>query len=210
MAQQQQTRASPTLSGVSIAHRVLEDAANAHLATGNAAEARAEVKELAGRLWFYEDIAEACNDVLMMIRKVELAEQRDAEERQQQQQRELVMAVMGTLQTTYGKPPEGKRAKVDADSEDLPPKLCTEKAMRMWQKLQTAGYIDEDFQPKNLSRTESALLADTMATELGIWDKWKTFETLWRKNNMRSDYNDALDQRKSLAFRDKLKALFTE
>ena len=89
---------------------------------------------------------------------------------------------------------------------DLPEVLATEEAMKIWQKVQDAGYIDTHYQPL-LSRTQSALLADAIAVKLGIRQKWKTFETLWNRKNVRSDYNLALRQQQSLDFQDELKRI---
>lgn len=74
----------------------------------------------------------------------------------------------------------------------------------LWQKIKEAGLVDENDQP-TVSRTEAALMASELAERLGIAHKWKLFETLWHRNNMRGDFNKALDQRKSLAFQEKLK-----
>ena len=63
-----------------------------------------------------------------------------------------------------------------------------------------------DGQP-TVSRPEAALLADMIARRLGITNKWKFFELLWHRNNMRGDYNAALEQRKSLAFQERVKNL---
>ncbi len=93
--------------------------------------------------------------------------------------------------------------------EQLPEVLRTDKAMALWRKVQAAGYVDEDCQP-TVSRTQAALLADAMAERLGIKEKWKVFEGLWNRRNMRGDYNDALNQRQSLEFRDKLKTAFAD
>ena len=91
----------------------------------------------------------------------------------------------------------------------IPEALSTEAAMALWKKVQQAGYVDADYQPRIL-RTQSALLADAMARRLGIRNKWKVFETLWNRKNMRGDYNDALNQRQSLKFRDKLKIVLAD
>ncbi len=91
----------------------------------------------------------------------------------------------------------------------LPNVLRTEAAMVLWKKAQDAGYVDDDYQPL-ISRTQSALLADAMAERLGIREKWKVFEALWNRKNMRGDYNDALNQRQTFGFRDKLKIIFTD
>ena len=37
----------------------------------------------------------------------------------------------------------------------------------------------------------AALLADRMATVLDITAKWKVFEQMWQRKNMRNDYNTA-------------------
>ena len=46
---------------------------------------------------------------------------------------------------------------------------------------------------------------DMLAERLAIAQKWKLFEQLWQRNNMRGDYNKALEQKKSLDFQEKLK-----
>ena len=74
----------------------------------------------------------------------------------------------------------------------------------LWHKVQQAGLVDADGLP-TVSRPEAALLADMLAERLGIANKWKFFEKLWHRNNMRGDYNTALDQRKSLEFQERLK-----
>jgi hypothetical protein len=89
----------------------------------------------------------------------------------------------------------------------LPKELATDKAMVLWKKAQEAGYVDEHFQPL-ISRTQAALLADTMADRLNIKEKWKMFEGLWNRKYMRSDYNLALSRKRSLDFQDELKRLF--
>ena len=91
--------------------------------------------------------------------------------------------------------------------EQLPEVLRTDKAMALWRKVQAAGYVDEDCQPR-ISRTQAALLADAMAVRLGIREKWKVFEGLWNRKYMRSDYNLALSRKRSLDFQDELKRLF--
>ena len=80
--------------------------------------------------------------------------------------------------------------------------------MALWEKVREAGYVDEDYQPL-LSRSQSALLADTMAERLGIREKWKVFETLWQRKNMYKDYYRALGQKQSLKFQDTLRTLFS-
>ena len=94
-------------------------------------------------------------------------------------------------------------------SATLPIALATSEAMILWKKAQDAGYVDEHYQPL-LSRTEAALLADVMAEKLGIKEKWKVFEAIWSRNNMRNDYNDALNQQKTRKILEHLKKTFSD
>ena len=73
-----------------------------------------------------------------------------------------------------------------------------------WQKLKNAGLVDEYGQP-TVSRPEAALMVYALAKRLGIPNKWKLFEDMWHRNNMRNDYNTALNQQKSLDFQERLK-----
>ena len=90
---------------------------------------------------------------------------------------------------------------------NLPDILATDEAMVLWRKVQATGWIDDNYQPL-ISRTQAALLADAMAERLGIKEKWKVFEGLWNRKNMYHDYYQALDQRKTLFFRDEIKKIF--
>lgn len=74
----------------------------------------------------------------------------------------------------------------------------------LWERVKDEGLVDENNMPTT-SRPEAALLADMLAEKLGIGNKWKLFEKLWNRRNMRNDYNTALEQRKSLKFQEKLK-----
>ena len=87
----------------------------------------------------------------------------------------------------------------------LPDALSTEEAMVLWEKVQRAGYVDDNYQPL-ISRTQSALLADTMAKQLGISEKWKVFEALWNRKNMYRDYYKALNLLQSLTFQDEIRS----
>ena len=87
---------------------------------------------------------------------------------------------------------------------DLPDALATPEARELLEKAREAGYLDDHYQPL-ISRAQSALLADAITQRLKIANKWKVFEQLWNRNNIRGDYNDALNQRKGLKFQDELK-----
>ena len=113
---------------------------------------------------------------------------------------------MGAYPRPQASPQPSPKGKGD-ERELLSEALRTEDAMALWQKAQQAGYVDEHYQPL-LSRTQAALLADTMAERLGIKEKWKVFETLWHRRNMHKDYYLAFGQQQTSDFQDERKALF--
>ena len=92
---------------------------------------------------------------------------------------------------------------VMSQQSDVPEVLADSE---QWQKVMQAGLVDANGQP-TVSRTEAAMIADMLAERLGIANKWKFFEQLWHRNNMRGDYNTALDQRKTLKFQERLKII---
>ena len=96
----------------------------------------------------------------------------------------------------------GQHVTADKGEKRSLPEVLAES--ELWQKARERGFVGDDGQPI-VSRTEAALLADFLAERLGIAHKWKFFEELWHRNNMRGDYNTALEQKKSLAFQDRLK-----
>ena len=89
----------------------------------------------------------------------------------------------------------------EGQNENLPAVLAESE---LWERLKDEGLVDENGMP-TVSRPEAALMADMLATRLNISNKWKMFERLWNRKNMRNDYNTALGQRKSLDFQEKLK-----
>ena len=98
---------------------------------------------------------------------------------------------------------------IKKDKTEMPEALATQKAMLYWKRLQKAGLMDEHCQPL-VSRTMAALIAYEMADRLKIPNKWKCFEDLWQRKNMRNDYNCALNQVQSLEMQDLLKKIFTD
>ena len=111
------------------------------------------------------------------------------------------------IETQYMQPlHDPPRRRGDSLSGELPEELHTTEAMALWKRVQQAGYVDDNFQPK-VSRTQAALLAHYMAKKLEIKDKWKIFESLWNRRNMYRDYYDAMNQDQTYSFLDKLKEL---
>ena len=88
----------------------------------------------------------------------------------------------------------------------IPPLLDTPRARELWQQAIAQGWVTEQLQPL-LSRPLAALLADRMAQVLDIAHKWKLFEQLWHRKNMRNDYNDALCQQQYDDYRKKFEKI---
>ena len=89
----------------------------------------------------------------------------------------------------------------------LPDVLCTPEAIALCTKLREAGMVDERMQPIGLSNAERGILAIELARRLDIQNQWQVFATLWgtTSGTLRSAYNKANDQRKTLKFIEKLK-----
>ena len=100
-----------------------------------------------------------------------------------------------------------KAGKVQVDSRQMPEDSVIPNELaesELWQKLIDANLLDDNGQP-TVSRPDAALMANMISVRLGISNKWKLFEKVWHRNNMRGDFNTALEQRKSLDFQEKLK-----
>ena len=89
----------------------------------------------------------------------------------------------------------------------VPEELMTEDAIALKEKLMDGGMINESWQPVNLTNTESSMMAKVICEMLSITSPWKLFGSLWNRNPdaLRSSFNKALEQRKTLVFQDKLK-----
>jgi hypothetical protein len=82
----------------------------------------------------------------------------------------------------------------DTDIPELPDELNTPQAKELLEKARNAGYLDDRYQPK-LSLTKSSILASVISFELELKDRWKPFEILWNRKNMRSNHSTAISQR---------------
>ena len=105
----------------------------------------------------------------------------------------------------------GNSAKASSTPEvaggGVPERLKTEEAEELMDKLVDAGMLTEEWQANGLSCSERALLAKNVCDKLKINDVWQVFGMLWneRPETLRSYFNKALDQKKSLKYQDKLK-----
>lgn len=219
MVSQQLSRASPP-EGFSIARQVMMDVAVHYLANGGPSVARAHVETVASELKFYPDCHEAYLDTMAMIAEAEQAERLKAEKLFQKQQQEMISSMVDAIksakpakQSSASKPSQQKLHDVK-----LPPKLSSEKAMRMWKILQRAAIVDEHYQPIRLSRTMRACLANEIIMRLsseteimlGLTEKWKPFEILWQTKDMKCDNYKGTNQGNIAVFQKKQEQLFAD
>ena len=109
---------------------------------------------------------------------------------------------VGTLQMG-----EAKVAGSPQDEEAVPERLRTPEATTLMETLVKAGILTADWQPMELSGSERGLVAKTVSDRLDIKEVWQVFGKLWNEKpeTLRGYLNKALEQKKSLAYQDKLK-----
>ena len=90
-----------------------------------------------------------------------------------------------------------------------PAELQTQEAKNLFEKLREAGMMDARMQPLNLSNAEKGMLAFNLAGRLDIQNQWQVFATLWgtTPGALRSAYNRAIEQQKTMLFIEKLKRI---
>ena len=88
-----------------------------------------------------------------------------------------------------------------------PTELQTQEAEKLFEKLREAGMVDARMQPLNLSNAEKGMLAFDLAGRLDIQNQWQVFASLWGTTSgaLRSAYNRAIEQQKTMRFIEKLK-----
>lgn len=91
----------------------------------------------------------------------------------------------------------------------LPQEFRSPQAVQIMQQYVSAGLLDGDWQPKRLSWSQSALLAQAAADRLQIDGVWQQFGQLWDINpqTLRAFFNRAMNQKKTLRFLDTLKKI---
>lgn len=68
--------------------------------------------------------------------------------------------------------------------------LLPEEGWKLMERAKAKGWLDENFRP-TLSQPKAALLADAIATQIKLENKWVVFEQLWGLNQMSSKYQKA-------------------
>lgn len=72
--------------------------------------------------------------------------------------------------------------------------LFTQKAVKLWEKLRAAGYVDEHYKPivtSMNSQNKFAVIAAVMGDFLKLKPLWKRFEKFWEMKNMANKFSQA-------------------
>lgn len=79
---------------------------------------------------------------------------------------------------------DDNRQKDTDQTLQLPQKLNTPEAVKIWKKAQEAGLVDDNFQWTGENEAESALFAECFSKALNIKHKWKFFNKLWNISDL--------------------------
>ena len=98
-----------------------------------------------------------------------------------------------------------------SENRAVPEVLMTDEAKEMMTKLVDADVLTDQWEPRKLSGTESGLLAKALSERLDINEVWQVFGSLWdeKPETLRSYFNKAYGQKKSLSFQDRIKKILS-
>ena len=175
----------------------VEEAIEYHLANGGANAAREAVKDLAKVYFYKQEWPNVSREAMKKIKQYEDKQLIMEEQRKQQHIENAMRTMMGSIT------PQQQQIQ-NSIPVVLPQELSTERAMLIWKLLQDSHLVDENYQPK-VSRTKAAIMAGWFFTQLNMDVRWPLFETLWHRENMRSDHSKGMDQKQMKTFQNKLK-----
>ena len=93
----------------------------------------------------------------------------------------------------------------------LPDVLATGMAMKYWQRLQKAGFVDEHYQlSATTTRKQAMYIADVFSDKLQMRSKWKPFQELWHINNLAQEKWEMQDTGKSPARSEDIEKIFAD
>jgi hypothetical protein len=97
------------------------------------------------------------------------------------------------------------------DSSLLPDVLATGMAMKYWERLQQAGFVDEHYQlSPTTTRKQAMYIADVFSDKLQMRSKWKPFQELWHINNLAQEKWDMQETGKSPARSEDIDKIFKD
>ena len=91
----------------------------------------------------------------------------------------------------------------------LPEVLSTSEAMPYWERLQKAGFVDEQYQllPET-TRKQAMYIADVFSDKLQLQTKWKPFQDLWHIKNLAQEKWEMQETGKPPILSEAIEAIF--
>ena len=128
--------------------------------------------------------------------------------------RDMTMQVVDTASLEASPRPRGLQTSLNEERlvcavnamSPLPEVLLTDEARELHARLVEAGMVDEGWMSMGLTNAERGVLAFQLAVRLDIQNQWQVFASLWSTTPgaLRSAYNKANEQRKTMSFVEKL------
>ena len=104
-----------------------------------------------------------------------------------------------------------EKEKEKTEGGSLPESLATKEAMKYWQKLQVAGFVDTDcILVQGVSRKQAMYIADLFSEKLKLPSKWKPFQELWGLKNLAQEKYDMLQNGNMPPLYQKIDEVFKE
>ena len=99
-----------------------------------------------------------------------------------------------------------------ATAGTLPECLATEQALRYWQRLREAGFVDKCGKLlSTTTRQQACTIADEFAKKVGLEQvKWKVFQTYWNISNLAQDWSHSRTNNWNPARCDEIKDIFND
>lgn len=113
------------------------------------------------------------------------------------------------LRELEGLAPNSSLKEREQDVKIVPDELLTPVAEELLNKFKNAGLLDGCLQPIDLSGANRGVLAAFLSHRLGLKNTWQMFGELWgeKPETLRRAYNRGMEQKKTLAFQDRLKEI---
>ena len=90
-------------------------------------------------------------------------------------------------------------------------RLYTEAAQKYWLRLQTSGFVDNDYRlMPGTTRKQAMLIAEAFAEKLEIKAKWKTFQQVWGICNLAQEKWEKLEEGITIPRQNEINQIFED
>lgn len=120
---------------------------------------------------------------------------------------QIILGNENTISCNIGE--NGIKESNPTESRVLNEHLNTDDARKELAKYQKAGYLDENFQPIDLTRPQMGCIAISVGAVLGLTSQWKDFGSLWGidSEQLRTQFSRGRDSEPTRKFFKKIYSL---